>query len=60
MTAKFIRDISAVSAVKTLRHYCQESGCEICVFNSKGFCQFKNAGFAPIYWDIPDDYKTEN
>lgn len=30
MTAKFIRDAGAVSAVETLRDYCQEYGCERC------------------------------
>lgn len=60
MTAKFIRDAGAVSAVEMLRDYCQEYGCERCVFNSNGYCQFKNNGFAPVYWDIPDDYKSDN
>lgn len=57
MTAKFIRDAVAVGAVETLRDYCKDIGCEKCVFNLNGYCQFKNNGFTPIYWDIPDDYK---
>lgn len=60
MTAKFIRDASVVSAVETLRDYCREYDCERCVFNTTGYCQFKNVGYAPVYWDIPNDYESDN
>lgn len=59
MTAKFIRDASAVSAMETLQDYCQEYSCERCVFNHQGYCQCKNVGYVSVYWDIPDDYKSD-
>ena len=59
MTAKFIKDTCAVGALENIRDYCKEIECNKCVFNANGFCQFRDAHNAPKYWEVPEDYRTD-
>lgn len=52
-----VSDAVAVHAAKILEKYCDTRSCENCVFNSKGFCQFRDSSKAPIYWTVPTGFE---
>lgn len=56
MEAKLIRDARAVLAMETLQKYCDDIGCEKCIFHLKGHCLFRKDE-APIDWEMPEDYR---